>query len=186
VGYAQIRVTDDLSTSVQRAVGAPPRRRQTLGELVEGIAAGCWAPRPESLISEVPTRHEVRVEGDLVHTHCFVDALILPFLLGGRKVEVRSESPSGYEVTATATAEGVESSPPGSVVSFGATRTGEGAICKTLCPYLNAFPSRADYELWAEQTPQAVTVALSLEEAFDLARDWTSGGGSDAAGEGCC
>jgi len=43
-----------------------------------------------------------------------------------------------------------------------------------------------DYELWAEQTPQAVTVTLSLEKAFNLARDWASGAESGAAGEGCC
>jgi hypothetical protein len=70
------------------------------------------------------------------------------------------------------------------VVSFGATRAGIG----TLCPHLNAFPSQTDYERWAEHSPQAETVALSLEEAFDLARDWASGaeGGSEGESYRCC
>jgi alkylmercury lyase len=188
VGYEQIHVTDELSRSVQRAVGVSPVERETLGELMKGIAARrCWVARPENLISEEPTRHEVRVDGDLVHTYCFVDALMLPFVIReeAAAVEVRSESPVGGEIAALVTEEGVEGSPPGTVVSFGAARLGIGTICETLCPYLNAFPSRAEYELWAERTPQAVTVALSLEDAFDLTRDWASGG-SEGAKEGCC
>ena len=39
MGYEQIVVTDELSTSVQRASGIPLRRNQTLGELVEAMAA---------------------------------------------------------------------------------------------------------------------------------------------------
>jgi alkylmercury lyase len=175
VGYKQILVTDELCGSVQRASGMPLRQHETLGELVSIMTAQRGICGPEDLISEEPTRHEVRVDGRVLNTFCFVDALTLPFLLRGAPVEVWSTSPKGGEVTAFVTEEGVKGSPPGAVVSFGAVRSGNGPTHATLCPYLNAFLSRDDYERWAERTLQAETVALSIEEAFNLARDWTSG-----------
>jgi hypothetical protein len=186
VGYEQVRVTEELSRDVQRAVGVKPRNYETLGELVKGIAAERWVQVQANLIAEEPTRHEVRVDGRVMHTFCFVDALMLPFVLREGAVEVRSDSPTGGEVSAFVTEVGVEGSPPGAVVSFGAARAEEGSTCETLCPYLNAFPSRADYERWAGRTPEAVTVPLSLQEAFDLARDWTSGTSDDPKGKRCC
>jgi alkylmercury lyase len=185
VGYKQIRVTDELCGSVQRANGMPLRQHQTLGELVSIMTAQRGICGPEDLISEERTRHEVRVDGRVLYTFCFVDALMLPFLLRGAPVEVWSTSSGGEEVTGFVTEEGVKSSPPGAVVWFGAVRSGDGPTQATLCPYLNAFPSREDYERWAERSPQAETVALSLEEAFDLARDWTSAPVGDPEGGIC-
>jgi hypothetical protein len=79
MSYEEIRVTEELSRDVQRSVGVSPRNYETLGELVKAIAAERWVREPANLISAEPTRHEVRVDSRVLHTFCFVDALMPPY-----------------------------------------------------------------------------------------------------------
>ena len=124
MSYEEIRITEELSESAQRAVGITPQRHETLGELVKDMARRADL-RGEDPVSEQPTRHQVTVNGEILYTNCFGDALALPFVLRDDQFEVRSESPTGGEVRATVTKDSAETSPPHAVVSFGAIRVGD-------------------------------------------------------------
>jgi alkylmercury lyase len=98
VSYEQIRVADELCRSVQRASGMPLRQHDTLGELVRTMTAQRGICGSEDLISEEPTCHEVRVGDQSLYTYCFMDALMLPFVLRDQPVEMRSAYQDGGEV----------------------------------------------------------------------------------------
>jgi alkylmercury lyase len=171
-----------LGRSLGALFGLPPDAQLvTLDDLVGALGRGTPRPRVEDLTSDRPTRHEVRVDGRTLYTHCFVDALMLPFVLGSGQLEVRSTSPgSGEAIVVRLSEHGVQASPQTAVVSFGVARKPQGELQSVLCPYLNAFASREDYERWVADTPEAVTLALPLDDAFELAREWATSGEADA------
>lgn len=190
MNFAEIPLSAELGDSLRQVFGLPAQARlETLGDLVTAFGRETPRPRVEDLTSDRPTRHEVRVDGRTLHTHCFLDALMLPFVLPSNgRIEVRSVSPrSGAEVTAVVTEHDVEASPADAVVSFGSLLAAEGPVQSSLCPYLNAFASRDEYERWANDTPEAVTIPLPLQDAFALAREWATVGEASTpdGGSGC-
>ncbi len=122
----------------------------------------------EDLFAPRETRHEVEFAGEVRHTHCALDALMLPFLTG-QEVTLRSQCPHcDHTVTVEATRSDFRSSPPEAVLSLGVSREGTGPAQQYACPFINLFPSREHYEAWATDTSEALIIMLSLSQAFSL------------------
>jgi hypothetical protein len=115
----------------------------------------------EALYADAPTRHEARIGGDVRHTHCVLDALMLASLTG-EPVEVVSRSPvSDRGVKIRLDAAGLRDvAPPSAVVSVGAASDLDGGIGDAVCGYINAFADADEYVAWRQQVPEAATAAL--------------------------
>ncbi len=159
------RTLDDLTLSGS----------MNLGPFTDGIVA--------KLISATPTRHRVCIGGENLYTHCAMDAFMLP-VLRDELAEIDSLDPeSGEQIRIRVTPEGfVENSTTLSevIVSFGVAREGDGSVYSVVCPFINLFSSRVDYEKWTQAHPEAVTLAIPLGDAAALARAWAK------AGSPCC
>lgn len=173
----------DQFAAVGAAVGLE-RAPKTMGEWVElttstlddadvptGLEAMCTADRD---------RHEATFGDRTRRFHCVLDTLLVPFVVDSDEpVEVHSESPqSGETIEIQVSREELAVSPETAVMSFGlATDFGEitgDQIDPTVgyelfCPYVNAFVSREEYERWADETDEAITIGLSVSEGYELA-----------------
>lgn len=144
----------------------------TLRGLIAGLAARSFVPSEDQLCATAASRHGLRTATRVVPMNCVMDALLLP-LLNSEEGDISSASPtSGSVVTARVTPDAIEFEPPGAVISFGAARDLALSGNDALCPYINAFPSAAEYEAWAAATPEAITVMVPLTQAYSLARDY--------------
>lgn len=123
------------------------------------------------------TGHWGDLDGERYHFRCFFDAVVLAALTD-RRVELRTVSPGGTVIEATATGDGELSvSPAGTLASFGiattagATPDGDPTredVYEAVCPVVQAFPTPQAYERWADTVP-AATVAMPLADATELA-----------------
>lgn len=192
--YDEIEIPSALARGTRALVGLD-QAPGTLGELSAlFVSAGTFATGDrftwgDLLVSEGETRHEVRVGGDVYHTYCVLDALVLPFVLQA-PVEIRSQPPgSETAVEIVATPERLEATPATAVVSFGVSldlvessegleTRDESALLEVThaegCPNINAFPDHAAYEAW-ERAAEGVTVVMTLAQAYAMAQDAARG-----------
>lgn len=123
------------------------------------------------------TEHRGRLDGEVYHFQCFYDGVVLAALADG-PVDLRTVSPEGEEITATAVGStDLSVTPSESVFSFGidaeVSRPTDGPpshedIYSAVCPYVRAFPDRSSYLEWQNRV-EAETVAMPLAGATDLA-----------------
>jgi len=66
-------------------------------------------------------------------------------------------------------------------MSYGVAREGDGPAQRVTCPFINLFPSEAEYQLWNAAHPEAMTVAIPAQDAFVLAQQRGRGGESSRA-----
>lgn len=135
----------------------------------------------EDMCTADESRHEARIDSEIQHFHCVLDTLLLPFVVENQSTfDVRSHSPVSDEIIElTVSGDTVKVTPTEAVMSFGvatdvdipADNVLKPKVAYTrLCPYINAFSSQGEYEEWASNTPEAVTMALSLSDGFELAQ----------------
>ncbi|MCL4239788.1 MAG: alkylmercury lyase family protein [Dehalococcoidia bacterium] len=151
-------------TTLGEYVAAPDRHRSFIDP------SGMYCDSSQSCCG-THAEHEIAMGGVTRRTHCVLDTLLLA-ALEGATASVRSVSPlSGAVVKLEVGADGVTAEPSSAVMSFGLRNEDGESVFDTLCPYLNAFPSHAEYQRWADGTPEATTVAMSVAQAWSFARD---------------
>lgn len=160
-------------------------RPETLGEWIDGFRASAkrtelWPPSLDDLCLTSSSRHLLHTDEETHAFHCVLDVLMAPPLLDGSgPYEVESTTPDGdATITAELSETHIDVTPGEAVVSLGAAESmGEqlnsgfdpGVVYGQLCAYVNAFPTREDYEAWAAETPEALTMAIPMDHAFEMA-----------------
>lgn len=131
-------------------------------------------------LTQIPTAHRFRVNGQQLYAWCALDALFMPGLLG-KTAEVESICPTtGAAIRLTIAPDRVRAySPAETVLSI----TVPGLSCRRdpddqstgpssdACSQMDFFSSRAAAEEWVQNHPGVAI--LTVEEAFELAqRNW--------------
>lgn len=184
--------TDGLDQSVPAAVGdllstayGMESNPETLDDLVDGLQAWArsqdiWPPSFEDLCHAEDTRHSLQLDGETHHFACVIDPMMVSGIRNPDKMVVRSESPvEGAEIEIRFEDGEAEVTPSTAVLSLGAARSIERLggdefapeeAYAQLCTYGNAFPNRTTYDAWADETSEAETMAITMDEGVELAR----------------
>lgn len=167
-----------------RTVMGLEARPGTFGDWVDAMAA--LADREglaidlDALCATDASPHRATYGGETVHYRCAQDAFIVPFLAEDvDAVDVETACPvSGERIDIAVSPSSVAVEPPEAVMSFGVSRDvdppadGAGGPLRAyrhVCPYGNAFASRAAYRTWAAGTP-AHTMPISVADTVAFAR----------------
>ena len=161
---------------------------ETLGDWAEDLRmwAGDQGILPlelEDLCHTSASHHVLELDGETHHFACVIDPLMVPGVIDYEELVVRSASPlEGAEIEIRIEAGEIKVTPSTAVLSLGAAHSIEQLdgdefapeeAYTQLCAYGNAFPNRTTYEVWAEATPEAATMAISMVEGVELARALT-------------
>ena len=177
------KMPDHVAEQFEVALGLE-HRPETLGDWIdvtaERLEEADISFGVEELCLSDASPHRARIGSETRYFACVLDTLLLPFLFEElRELDIHTESPvsdSIIEVRVSNT--DITGEPAGAVISFGIAadtappeeRDGVLAYGTTqFCPYINAFADESEYERWTDDTPEAVTMSLPLEDGFALA-----------------
>lgn len=173
--YRSRAVPDSLAARYAH-VHALPEPPATLGQLTDQLAdilseLAATQTVESMLCCTAGSGHQVDIDGQTIHTHCVLDALLIP-ALRNQPATIHSTSPqSGRTITIAVTDDGFTSTPLDAVISLGVAAHASDTVYETTCPYINAFDSLDDYDGWTRSTPDVVSMAVTVEDAINLAKD---------------
>ncbi|WP_185715463.1 organomercurial lyase [Halocatena pleomorpha] len=137
------------------------------------------ATTPSPIESEIyVTAADGSVFGEISPDFHGVLVPIVISIVAGDSVGIEADCPhNGDEIALETTSDGVISTPSDVVISFGvpsdladgSSIEGSEFLYDQLCSYAIPFSSTDAYENWADETTTATTVALSLEDTYDVA-----------------
>lgn len=120
--------------------------------------------------SALPTRHQVRLAGDVdVYAMCAIDALGMPAMLDADAVITTADPTSGHPITVTVQ-DGQSVWEPGTAVVFVGAQPGDGPSAQTCCDYLNTFTDRTTAQAWVAAHPHITGEILNHTDAETLGR----------------
>lgn len=171
---SDVRLPPEFARRLQERFGlqiAPP----TLEDWVTGWLARSCPTTPSDLVLVSPTRHRVLKDGQARFVWCALDGMILAILEGETLTLETKDPETGTVIEITMGPRCLEDTEEGqqsAILAFGFSADGSGELKSSCCPYLNLFESQRSYRRWCERQTEAITIPLTLGQAWRLAVRW--------------